>query len=169
MLDSRPPSTLLNYYSAYYCPVCRHGEIATLPLMEAFSCNFCCHIFTANLDKQAITIVDSQLPLTWYWTGKRWQNIRSVQTFQWGYRFLALGFLVLPTLIVAAGAYLFPVLPDSPLGWLGWFWVGLTFISHLSCLLWLVLEYYQFPLSLYFEALRNNLLSRLSSLNHLHN
>lgn len=76
----------LNYYNAYHCPVCRHGEITTLPLMEAFACNFCRHIFTANLDKQAITIADSQLPLTWYWTGKNWQGLRSSQKMQWGYR-----------------------------------------------------------------------------------
>lgn len=160
MLSSGSSSNLLNYYSAYYCPVCRHGEITTLPLMEAFSCNFCHHIFTANLDKQAITIVDSQLPLTWYWTGTRWRNIRSVTTFQWGYRLLALGFIILPTLIIGTGAYLFPRLPDSPLSWFPWFWTGLTFICHLSCLLWLVLEYYQFPLALYLEALRNNMLPR---------
>ncbi len=163
MSYSRPSSTLLNYYSAYYCPLCRHGEIANLPLMEAFACNFCHHIFTANLDKQAITIVDSQLPLTWYWTGNRWQNIRSSQKLQWGYRLLAIAFVSLPTLIVGYGAYLFPTLPDSPLSWFPWFWVGLTFLAHFSCLLWLILEYYQFPLSLYFEALKNNLVSRLSS------
>lgn len=161
MLHSRPSSTVLNHYSAYCCPVCRHGEISTLPLMEAFSCNFCGHIFTANLEKQAITIVDSQLPLTWHWTGKRWKNARSFKLFQWSYGFLALGFVSLPTLLVAAGAYLFPVLPDSSLAWFPWFWVGLTFFCHFSCLFWLFLEYYQFPLSLYFEALRNNLSSRM--------
>ena len=161
MLYSRPSPTVLNHDSAYYCPVCHHGEIATLPLMEAFSCNFCHHIFTANLDKQAITIVDSHLPLTWYWNGKRWQNVRAVKVFQWGYGLLALGFVSLPTLVVAAGAYLFPVLPHSHLAWFPWFWVGLTFFCHLSCLFWLFLEYYQFPLWLYFEALKDNLLSRL--------
>ncbi|MDJ0510644.1 MAG: hypothetical protein QNJ64_15525 [Crocosphaera sp.] len=167
MSSSHLSPNLLNYYDAYYCPVCRHGEISTLPLMEAFSCNFCRHIFTANLDKQAITIADSQLPLTWYWTGKRWQSLRSSPRIQWGYRLLALTFVLLPTSIIASGAYLFPVLPDSSLWWFPWLWVGLTFLSHLSCLLWLVIEYYQFPLSLYFEALRDNLISRLSSLRYL--
>ena len=160
MLYSHQSPTQLNYYNAYHCPVCRHGEIATLPLMEAFACNFCRHIFTANLDKQAITIADSQLPLTWYWTGHKWQGIRSSQKMQWHYRLLAIAFIVLPTMIVSLGVYLFPPLPGSPLSWFPFFWIGLTFVSHLSCLIWLILEYYQFPLSLYFEALRSHWVSR---------
>ncbi|MEA5509873.1 hypothetical protein VB715_08865 [Crocosphaera sp. UHCC 0190] len=160
MSHSSQSRTSLNYYGAYHCPVCRHGEIATLPLMEAFACNFCRHIFTANLDKQAITIADSQVPLTWYWTGESWQGIRSSQRIQWGYRFFALAFVILPTTIVGLGAYLFPPLPDSPLCWFPYFWVGFTFLAHLGCIVWLILEYYQFPMALYFEALRDNFVSR---------
>jgi len=62
--------TRLNYHDNYSCPVCRHGKIATLPLMEAYACNFCQHIFTANLAQKVLKLANSQLPLTWYRTGK---------------------------------------------------------------------------------------------------
>ncbi|GBF82576.1 hypothetical protein [Aphanothece sacrum] len=152
----------LNYHSSYTCPVCRHGEISTLPLMEAFACNFCHHIFTANLEKQSLTLVDSQLPLTWYWTGKSWQGMRSSSQLKWFYQVGGIAFVVLPTSLVSLGVYVFPPLTDSPLSWFPVFWIGLTFLSHLSCIVWLIIEYYQLPISLYFEAIRQNLFSRLN-------
>lgn len=144
----------LSYYDAYTCPVCRHGKIAALPLMEAFACNFCRHIFTANLEKQVITMADGQLPLTWHWTGQNWQGMTTRNSLGWGYRVGAIAFVVLPTAIMGLGAYLFPALPGSRLSWFPWVWTGLTFFSHLACILWLILEYYQFPLSLYLQAFR---------------
>ena len=30
----------LNYQDTYICPVCRHGQIAALTLMDAFACDF---------------------------------------------------------------------------------------------------------------------------------
>jgi hypothetical protein len=154
----------LNYDSAYTCPVCRHGKISTLPLMEAFACNFCHHIFTANLEKQAITLADSQVPLTWYWTGKNWEGIRSSNQLKWFYQLGGITFVVLPTSLVSLGVYVFPPLPDAPLSWFPLFWIGLTFLAHLSCLVWLIIEYYQLPISLYFAAIRQNLFSRLTAL-----
>jgi hypothetical protein len=140
----------LNYQGVYPCPICRHGEIRTLTLMEAFACNFCQHIFTANLEQQVLKMADSQLPLTWRWQGKGWQGMRQESLeFVWGYRFAGLVFILLPTTIVATGAYLFPPLPQSPLAWLPLAWVIATFCAHLFCLLWLVLEYYQIPLGWY--------------------
>jgi len=51
--------TQLNYHDTYSCPVCRHGKIAALPLMEAYACNFCQHIFTANLEQQVLKMASN--------------------------------------------------------------------------------------------------------------
>ena len=100
--------TQLNYHDTYSCPVCRHGKIAALPLMEAYACNFCQHIFTANLEQQVLKMADSQLPLTWYWNGKYWQGLpREGMEMAGFYLIIGLGFVIFPTAIVATGAYLF--------------------------------------------------------------
>lgn len=142
----------------YSCPVCRHGKVSEMPLMEAFSCNFCQHIFTANFDKQLLKMADSQLPLTWYWNGKTWKGIhREGAEVGWSYVVFALGFIFLPTTIVGSVAYLFPVASDSWLYWLPGTWAVLTFCAHLFCVIWLVIEYYQFPIFLYIRALKRKL------------
>ena len=139
----------------YSCPVCRHGKVSAMPLMETFACNFCQHIFTVDFDKQLLKMADSQLPLTWYWNGKNWKGIhREGAEAGWGYFLFGLGFVFLPTAIIAFGTYIFPPLPGSPLSWLPIFWSVLTFVAHLSCLIWLVIEYYQFPIFLYVRALK---------------
>lgn len=145
----------------YSCPVCRHGKIAAMPLMETFACNFCQHIFTANFDKQLLKMADSQLPLTWYWNGRSWKGIhREGAEVGWGYLVFGLSFIIFPTSIVGLGTYLFPPLPDTPLSWLPVFWTILTFLTHLLCLVWLVIEYYQFPIFLYAGAIKRRLLAR---------
>lgn len=154
-------STHLNFHGIYTCPVCRHGEISAIPLMEAFACNFCRHIFTANVEQQTIKMADSQLPLTWRWNGRTWTGgHREDNELTWGYWIVGGAFVLLPTCIVGLGAYLFPPLPDSTLSWLPIFWTVLTFVCHLACLGWLVLEYYQFPVSLYFRAVGERLFAR---------
>jgi hypothetical protein len=126
--------------------------------METFACSFCQHIFTTNLEQQLIKMADSQLPLTWRWTGKSWKGIqREGVELGWSYLILGLAFVLLPTAIVSLGVYLFPPLPDSALYWLPFIWAGLTFLAHLTCLLWLILEYYQFPIRLYLRALKRRL------------
>lgn len=145
----------------YSCPVCRHGKISTMPLMETFACNFCQHIFTANFDKQLLKMADSQLPLTWYWNGKNWKGIhREGAEMGWGYLVFGLSFVIFPTSIVGLGTYLFPPLPDSPLSWLPLFWTVLTFLTHLFCLIWLIIEYYQFPIFLYVRAIKRRIVAR---------
>ncbi|HAC62157.1 MAG TPA: hypothetical protein DCF68_01140 [Cyanothece sp. UBA12306] len=150
----KEPHHSLNYDHAYNCPVCRHGQISVLPLMEAFACNFCRHIFEVNLEKQSITMIDGQLPLTWRWTGRNWQGMAATNSLGWGYGLGGIAFVILPTTIVGLGAYLFPPLPGSRLSWLPLVWTGLTCAAHLTCVLWLILEYYQFPLALYLQVLR---------------
>ena len=146
----------------YSCPVCRHGKVSVMPLMETFACNFCQHMFTTNFDKQLLKMADSQLPLTWYWNGKNWKGIhREGSEIGWGYLIFALGFVFFPTGIIGLGSYLFPPLPGSSLYWLPLVWSILTFFAHLSCLIWLIIEYYQFPIFLYARALKRRLSASL--------
>ncbi len=143
----------------YFCPVCRHGKVSEMPLMETFACNFCQHIFTTNFDKQLLKMADSQLPLTWYWNGKTWKGIyREGVDIGWGYLVFAVGFVCIPTAIIAFGAYLFPPVTGSFLAWLPLAWTILTFCAHLSGVIWLIIEYYQFPIFLYIRALKRKLL-----------
>lgn len=159
--NSSEPSKRLNYHDVYTCPVCRHGEIAALSLMEAFACNFCRHIFTANLEQQVLKMADSQLAIAWRWNGRTWQGVGSDKTeLNWGYRIAGIAFVLLPTTLVGLGAYFFPPLPESDLSWFPWAWTGLTFLAHLACIGWLVLEYYQFPIALYLRLLVQRLFAR---------
>lgn len=154
MLESTKSEKILNYYGTYPCPVCRHGEIEPLPLMEAMGCNFCRHIFTANEAQQTLSMADSQLSLTWYWTGQAWKGVpREGTEGKLVYGIAATIFVFLPTLIVSLAAYFFPPIPDSPLSWLPMVWSIITFFAHLACIIWLVIEYYQFPVAMYFRAI----------------
>jgi len=60
----------------------------------------------------------------------------------WG---LGLGLVGLPTAIVGLGCYCFPLLPDAPLAWFPWVWLGLTFCAHGSWFVLGLVEYYQVP------------------------
>lgn len=136
----------LSYQGSYRCPVCRHGKISALPLMEAFGCEVCGHIFTANLERQSIRVVDSSPPLNWRWTGRTWQaTYREGASVGWGIWLAAAAFVTVPTAIVGLSAYLFPPLPESGLAWFPVFWTVLVSLSHLACVVWLLVEYYQFP------------------------
>lgn len=138
---------------SYTCPVCRHGHISSLTLMDAFACNFCQHIFSVNWEQQLLQMADSQLPLTWRWNGRTWQGVnRPGVTLGWEYGFIGLFFVLFPPILIALSAYLFPPLPGSSLFWFPWVWTALAFFTHLTCLLWLVAEYYQFPVLLYLRT-----------------
>jgi rubredoxin len=155
------PERPLDYHDSFPCPVCRYGKISTLSLMDAFACDFCRHIFTANLEQQSLKMIDSSLPLTWYWNGGQWQGTaRSGVETGWETWVLATAFVIFPPALVGVSAYLFPPLPGSPLSWLPVFWTGLTFLLHLACVLWLVVEYYQFPLLIFMRTWTQQLLQR---------
>jgi hypothetical protein len=161
MAKAQPFSDRFHLQGVYTCPLCRHGQITAMPLMEAFSCNFCHHIFTTNFEQQILKIADSQLPLTWRWSGKNWKGVQQEGTeLGWSYLFIGIIFVLLPTAIIAIGSYLFPPLPGSTLSWLPFWWTILTFLAHLFCLIWLIVEYYQFPIFLYLRALKRRYFAR---------
>ncbi len=106
-------------------------------------------------------MADSQLALTWRWRGDHWQGVQKENTsLGWGYAIAALIFLSMPTIIVSASVYIFPPMPGSRLAWVPYAWIVLTFLAHLSCLIWLLLEYYQFPLLRYLRILGQRQLNR---------
>lgn len=149
-----PQQIPLDYHNDYICPLCRQGRIAGLTLMDAFACDCCQHLFSADLERQILTSVDTQLPITWQWNQKNWTRVNP-EGIKIGRGYLILGIIwvLLPTAIVGLAAYIFPPLPGSSLAWLPVFWTVITFLSHLFCLLWLVLEYYQFPVRMYLRFL----------------
>ncbi|NEO70923.1 hypothetical protein [Moorena sp. SIO3H5] len=151
----------LNYQGVYPCPVCRVGQIQNLSLMEAFACHECRHIFTADLERQRLKITDRQPPMTWHWNGKKWTGAH-LEGVEWGWVnwFLALAFVVCPTTLIGAAVYLFPPAPDSPISWLPAAWVGLTFFCHLAIVVWLVMEFYQFPVWEYLRIRRQRIMGR---------
>jgi len=150
-----------NYQGVYPCPVCRLGEMESLPMMEALSCQVCQHFFTANLEKQQLVMVDRDPPLIWQWNGKNWvgAHLQGVE-LGWGYSVAAIAFTVLPPLLIGFANYLFPPVPGSRLSWLPNAWALLALLTHLAIIGWLVLEFYQFPLRTYFRVRRQQLFGR---------
>lgn len=150
----------LNFEGSYRCPVCRCGQIRAMVMMDAFGCSLCRHIFTANVEQQILRLADSPVPLAWQWNGQRWRGLsRDRLSWNWALRGAIAVFVVLPTALVGGGAYYFPPLPGSRLAWLPPVWAILTLLAHLTCVGWLLLEYYQFPLALFWQAWRDRLLS----------
>lgn len=150
MQSSNNSDNIFNYQGIYPCPVCRLGKIQTLPLMEAMACECGSHLFTADMEKQQIKMPERQPPLTWFWNGKTWTGAH-LEGFKWGWveKLFAVGFVMLPTAIIGLAAYTFPPSPDSFLSWLPVAWVGLTFLSHVLITIWLIVEFYQFPVWTY--------------------
>lgn len=161
MLSQTTKASCFSYQGVYPCPVCRLGQIEALPLMDAMACEFCNHIFTADLEKQQLKMPSRQPPLIWRWNGRKWTeaHLEGVE-LGWGYWLAAVALVILPTTLIGLCAYTFPLTPDIPLSWLPTVWTGLTFLSHLWIIGWLVIEFYQFPVGAYLRAMRQHLLSR---------
>ncbi len=157
-----PTFPRLRYDGHYRCPVCYYGELSGMTLMESFGCNFCRHIFTANLQTQVLRLADNSPALSWRWDGQRWRashvgepHLGSTLTL------VGIALILLPTLLVGLAVYLFPPLPDAPGAWFPLVWVGLTCLSHLILVVWLAGESYQFPP---YRALRIQFSRRLTQL-----
>ncbi|MGB3138502.1 MAG: hypothetical protein WBG38_06790 [Nodosilinea sp.] len=136
----------LDEHDTYDCPVCRHGQIQPMALMDVYACSFCRHIFDLNLDQQTVHVVDSVQSMGWRWQGRRWQPLyqthSDITLLLW---LVGLALVVLPAGIVALGSYVFPPL-EAPDG-LNWSlaWAVGTLVSHGTIVGWLVAEHYQFP------------------------
>lgn len=141
-------------HDSYPCPVCRLGQITTLPLMEAMACDLCQQIFEVNLEKQQIKMPSRQPPLLWNWNGKSWHGaqLEGVE-LGWGYVFAAMALVLLPPSLIGIVIAIHPPVADSPLAWLPYVWAGICFLAHLSIITWLVIEFYQFPLGLWLRSL----------------
>lgn len=161
MLSSKKKASYFSYQEAYPCPICHLGQIQALPLMDAMACNFCNHIFTADLEKQQLKMPSRQPPLIWRWNGMKWTeaHLEGVE-ISWGYWLAAVALVLLPTALIGLTAYAFPPTAGTPLSWLPIVWTGLTFLSHLGIIGWLVIEFYQFPVKAYLRGVRQHVLSR---------
>ncbi|HEY9645238.1 MAG TPA: DUF2396 family protein, partial [Chroococcidiopsis sp.] len=103
----------LSYDESYLCPICRHGQISSLVLMDAFACNFCRHIFTANLAEQTVQVVDSSQPMSWRWNGRTWRFAHQPDDLNLTVMIWLIGavLVMLPSALVWLSAYTFPPLP----------------------------------------------------------
>jgi len=137
----------LNYEETYLCPVCRHGQISSLALMDAFACSFCRHIFTADLRDQSIRVEDSSQPMTWRWNGHAWQSLHRTDVDLTAVIWLiGTALVILPPTLIWISSHTFP--PAEGEGWY-WFptvWVSLAFLLHLTFVSWLLAEHYQLPI-----------------------
>ncbi len=142
----RSLGTELAYHNTYLCPVCRHGQITALCMMDAFACDFCRHIFTANLAAQTLRVEDSVQPMVWRWNGRRWQSANQgdvdLTITVW---VLSVTLALLPSLLVWLPSHIFPPAAGSRGHWVPGLWLGLTFAIHGMMALWLLVEHYQLP------------------------
>lgn len=145
----------LDYEHRYQCPVCNHGQLSPLALMDAFGCDFCRHIFTSNLREQSICLADAGQPLSWRWTGQGWRPAHHPDLdFTLGIWLLSLGLTLLPTSLIGLSYQLFPPLESSPGAEFPVLWLTLVFLAHSGLSLWILAEYYQVPVYLAWKLRR---------------
>ncbi len=144
-------ANVLRYENCYPCPFCRQGQLSGLYLMDAFACNLCDRIFSANLSKQMLQLETGvgPKPKRWYWAGQHWQSERQraagLTHPLWGLKLCSIAMVLLPTALIGIPGYMFPPLPNAEINFPA-MWATLTALSHLTMVLWLWLEFYQIPL-----------------------
>jgi hypothetical protein len=145
-LSSQWLSTAICFESRYPCPVCRHGHIEGLFMVDAFSCGFCRHIFT--IDGLHLRLEDNTQPFRWRWNGNRWMSLRKEIPSDWLFISWALGvlFVSVPTALVWLAYHTFPPLPGQSGAEFPAIWTGLVFLFHFMIVGWLCVEHFQFPL-----------------------
>lgn len=132
----------LSIDQVYRCPACGSGELSAIALMDVFACDFCHHMFTANLQTQSLQLADSQLPMAWRWNGERWRTAHQGNTAAPVIWTFCGGLMVTPVLLIALSNYIFPPLNGSNFPVM---WTGLTFVSHGVIATWLLSEYHRWP------------------------
>lgn len=147
VLQSQQGQRPLDLSDSYPCPVCRQGQIEAIVLTEAFSCRFCRHILSADIEAQQVKVVDSAQPLTWFWNGQRWRLVRGdkAEELTGLVIFTAVVLTVVPASLVWLSGAIFPPLEQSSQMPFSVAWALITFLSHLIFVLWLIGEYYQIP------------------------
>jgi hypothetical protein len=114
----------LNTQEPFPCPICRHGQIEALTLMDAFACNFCRHIFTTNLKEQTVHVEDSSQPMTWRWNGRKWQTANEtdldLSIVIW---LVAIALVVLPPSLIWLPSQIFVPLDGGSGDWFPLFWI----------------------------------------------
>ncbi|WP_197985004.1 hypothetical protein [Leptolyngbya sp. Cla-17] len=137
---------ILEMNGSYICPVCRHEDLEAIVLMDAYSCHFCRHIFTANLSEQTVRVEDSSQPATWRWIGTKWQAMNKADVdltiTVW---FVGAVISILPPTLVWLSSHTFPPLEGSGWYWFPAVWIALSFSIHFLMVAWLLVEHYQLP------------------------
>jgi hypothetical protein len=149
----------LNGHGVYPCPGCRLGQIQAMSMMDAMACNTCRHIFTVNLERQRLLMVDRSPPLIWHWNGRNWTgaHVQGVK-LDWKYWLSAIAFVLLPTALIGLSASV--TATGDSLSPISIVWTGLTFLLHLALIGRLLLGFYQFPVRTYFSVMGRKLFSR---------
>ncbi len=121
----------------YLCPVCRHGQIAPMVLMDTYACNFCRHILSLDVVHQTARLEDSAMTFRWQWTGTNWRSLSTPPvSLTYTAIMLAILLVTLPPALIWLGYRIFPPLSSDPRAhWFPLFWVGLTFLAHLLIIL----------------------------------
>lgn len=133
------------------CPLCGHGNLSTLMMMDAMSCDFCRHIFSIDVaqpmvQEPILRIEDSSHPLAWQWSGDQWQALSQVEQplilWLWS---LCAAIALIPSTLMGLAIHLFPSTPHSQGAWFSELWLCFTIGGHCLAALWLLAEHYQWP------------------------
>jgi hypothetical protein len=111
--------------------------LTALALMDELGCPACGRLFHCGVESSILKSADRQPMVVWLWDGRTWCDLYTPRPTSQD-RWMAVGLLIFPALIVALLAGAFP----SP-GHFGGFWALLTFAAHLGCVLLAVLSYYR--------------------------
>ena len=172
--NNATPSRLtrsFNLQDTYPCPICRHGTIQSMVMMETLSCSFCRHIFSADLSSQVLRVEDKLPKSAWLWHQGRWTTQTSrngdMTALVW---FTSVFLILIPCLMIALPAYVFPPIGGLQMDSFSMVWGELTLGIHGLLASWLLVEHYQLPtyvaakitIDRSLEELKNRIKSQLS-------
>jgi len=140
--NEKSQPTELTYNQTYRCPACGSGELSTMAMMDLFACDFCRHMFTANLQTQSLQLADSLQPMAWRWTGWQWRAAHQADTAAALVWTFAIGLVIVPVTLISLSNYVFP--PSDGMRFVIT-WVALTGLSHSIISGWLLAEYHRWP------------------------
>jgi hypothetical protein len=115
-----------------------------MAMMDAYGCNACRHLFTANLTEQVLQVADTATPMAWRWSGSRWRSVQSgnqdVNLLVW---ICSIAIMVVPPTIVWLPAQIFPPLEGSKAAWFPDVFFVAVLVGCVSIGTWLLAEHYQ--------------------------